>query len=241
EKLKEQNIQLTKLNTELDRFVYSASHDLRAPLASLLGLIDLATRERNTEATDQYLDLMSKSINTLDTFISNITEYSRNIRLETKASKIDFKAIISESFNHIQYMIPGSASFDIKVQGTKDFYSDPERISMILNNLISNSIRYKSYERDPRIKFSVKFDEHNATIRIADNGMGIHKKHLKNVFDMFYRANEHKAGSGLGLYIVKETIEKLEGSISIKSELNKGTTITMKIPNMADQYLSIPK
>lgn len=241
EKLKSQNLQLTKLNTELDRFVYSASHDLRAPLASLLGLIDLAGREHNTDATKQYLGLMSKSINTLDTFISNITEYSRNIRLETKAAKINFKSLIKESFDHIQFMIPGPATYDLDIKGNSDFYSDPDRITMILNNLISNSIRYKSYDKDPLIQFFVEQDDKNATFKIVDNGIGIAKNHLDHVFDMFYRANEHKAGSGLGLYIVKETIDKLEGNISIKSEINKGTSITIKLPNMVDRSVTIPK
>ena len=234
EKLKEQNEQLKKLNNELDRFVYSASHDLRAPLASLLGLIDLANRERNSDATQQYLDLMSNSINTLDNFITNITGYSRNIRLDINSVKVDFGKLIKESFEHIKFMIPEPATYEISIKGDSVFYSDPDRISVILNNLISNSIRYKCPDRDAHIKFSVQLLKKNATLTIADNGIGIKEEHLTNVFDMFYRASESKSGSGLGLYIVKETIEKLKGKVSIASDYNKGTTITIKLPNMLD-------
>lgn len=231
-KLREQNEQLSKLNTELDRFVYSASHDLRAPLASLLGLIDLTGREINSESTKHYLELMSKSINTMDRFISDITEYSRNLRLDTNANLVDFNKLIKEAFDHIQFMHPGPATYEIKISGKVGFYTDYERLRMIFNNLISNSIRYKFYGRDPHIEFNIKLSKKKAEINIIDNGIGIAKEHLNKVFDMFYRANDKNVGSGLGLFIVKETVDKLKGEINITSKLNEGTQIHLELPNM---------
>ncbi len=232
QKLKEQNEQLTKLNSELDRFVYSASHDLRAPLASLLGLIDLTSREMNTDSTKQYLELMSKSINTMDRFIADITEYSRNLRLDTVANKIDFEKLFEEAFDHIQYMLPGPATYSIHSKGKVPFYSDYERLKMVINNLVSNSIRYKAYGRDPHIEFRVELAKKMAKVDVIDNGIGIDKKHLDHVFEMFYRANDKNVGSGLGLFIVKETVEKLNGTISISSELNAGTKVHLELPNL---------
>jgi len=231
-KLRTQNKQLTKLNTELDRFVYSASHDLRAPLASLLGLIDLTSREINTTTTQHYLELMSKSINTMDRFISDITEYSRNLRLNTVSNKIDFDKLINESFSHIQYMLPEAATYKANITNKADFYSDYERIRMVINNLISNSIRYKAYGRAPHIDFTIVTNSKMVKIDICDNGIGIEEKHLNHVFEMFYRATDKNVGSGLGLFIVKETIEKLKGTISITSEINKGTKVHIELPNL---------
>jgi PAS domain S-box-containing protein len=230
-KLKLQNEQLSKLNEELDRFVYSASHDLRAPLASLLGLIDLSSREKIGDPIDHYLELMSKSINTMDRFIADITEYSRNLRLETAAERIDFNQLFKESFEQVQFMIPGPGTFTIDIEGEAEFYSDHERLKMVINNLVSNSLRYKAYNRNPEIKFSVELTQKKAIIEVTDNGLGIAKKHLPYVFDMFYRASDKNVGSGLGLFIVRETIEKLKGSVEITSRINDGTTVKIELPN----------
>jgi signal transduction histidine kinase len=235
QQLQEQNKQLTKLNTELDRFVYSASHDLRAPLASLLGLIDLTTRERNSDSTTHYLELMSKSINTMDRFIADITQYSRNLRFDTIANEIDFEDLFKESFEHVQYMLAGPATSSINIKGEFPFYSDHERLKIVFNNLISNSIRYKGYGRDTVIELNVTIDEEKAEIDVIDNGLGIGEEHLSRVFEMFYRANDKNVGSGLGLFIVKETIEKLKGTIIITSEVGVGTTVHIEIPNLSDE------
>ena len=110
------------------------------------------------------------------------------------------------------------------------FFSDQKRLKVILNNLLSNAIRYSNKE-NPQIKIGVKVDEAIAKITITDNGLGIGKEHVKNVFKMFYRATENNAGSGLGLYIVKETVDKLRGNVELNSLLDEGTTVNLEIPN----------
>ena len=129
-------------------------------------------------------------------------------------------------------MLPGPASSSIKIKGTTPFYSDYERLKMVVNNLISNSIRYKGYGRDPELKFNIKINKKYAEIDVIDNGIGIDKDHIEKVFNMFYRASDKNVGSGLGLFIVKETIEKLNGKVSISSKLNEGTSVHIKIPNL---------
>lgn len=231
-KLKTQNTKLKKLNAELDRFVYSASHDLRAPLSSLLGLIDLSEREKTTPALAQYLGLMNKSITKLDSFISDITDYSRNLRLSTVSKKIDLKLLVNELFASLAYMSPDKIDFSVKVSGRANFYSDPNRLKLILNNLISNSIRYRSKSRSLKISINIKKEKEFASIKVIDNGIGIAKKYQPKIFNMFYRANDQNTGSGLGLFIVKETTDKLKGKIQLSSIIEQGTIITVTLPNL---------
>ncbi|MCB0497820.1 MAG: PAS domain S-box protein [Cyclobacteriaceae bacterium] len=230
--LKAQNEKLKKLNAELDRFVYSASHDLRAPLASLLGLIDLSKREPLNPALKEYLSLMDKSIVKLDGFISDITDYSRNLRLKTNNQKVDFKELATDIFNSLVYMSTDEIDFSVSTKGNYDFYSDVDRLRLILSNLISNSIRYRSTRRKPSIKIEVRKKKEEATIEVIDNGIGIEKKYQKKVFEMFFRANDQNTGSGLGLFIVKETTDKLKGKIKLDSEAGKGSTFTLELPNI---------
>ncbi len=230
-KLKSQNNKLKKLNTELDRFVYSASHDLRAPLASLLGLIDLSQREDLNPAIEQYLKLMNTSIIKLDSFISDITDYSRNLRLKSKVEKIDFQAFITDIYNNLVYMNPDKMDFKLNISSQYSAYSDTDRLKLILNNLLSNSIRYRAYSQKLLIVVDVIIEKDDIQISITDNGLGIQKEYQEKVFEMFYRASDQNTGSGLGLFIVKETIDKLKGKIKLESVINKGTTFTISIPN----------
>jgi len=121
------------------------------------------------------------------------------------------------------------------VHQPEPFKSDRQRILIILNNLISNAIRY-SYDnagaKDHFIKIEAKISSQKADLEISDNGTGIKQEHLDRVFEMFYRADLQKSGSGLGLYIVKETLDKLHGTIEINSKDEEGTQVLLTIPNL---------
>ncbi|MDW8297080.1 MAG: PAS domain-containing sensor histidine kinase [Raineya sp.] len=232
-KLQEQNEELTKINNELDRFVYSASHDLKAPLASILGLINIAKMEKNTDMLFHYLDMMEQSVRKLDNFIKDIIDYSRNSRLEIACEPVDLQKIIDEIYENLNYL---EKSIFIKkntrIQAQAPFYTDKKRLSVILNNLLSNAINYHNIRKlNPFINIEATITEKEAKIEITDNGLGIAHEHLGKIFDMFYRASYDSKGSGLGLYIVKETIQKLGGKISVHSELGEGTRFTLIIPN----------
>jgi len=233
EKLQRTNYELSKRNTELDNFVYSVSHDLRAPIASVLGLTNLAQKDRDVNMKDTYLEKVRHSALQLDNFIREILDQSRNARLEVKREEILFRPLIEETFNQLRFATAADKPVEriIEVKQEKPFYSDGWRLKVILNNIISNSIRYRN-GKDPVIKVLVEIDERRARLSIEDNGKGIEKEHLDNVYHMFYRATDDGAGSGLGLYIVKEAIDKLNGSIAIESEVGKGTTVTFEIPEI---------
>lgn len=233
EKLQGTNQELSKRNTELDNFVYSVSHDLRAPIASVLGLINLAKKDPDMDMKDKYLDMINKSALQQDHFIKEILDQSRNSRLEVKREEIYFKPLIEETFNQLKFATSTGKSVarDIVIQQKRPFYSDRWRLKVILNNIISNAIRYRN-GREPVIHVKVVIDDAMAKLVIEDNGRGIGKEHLPNLCKMFYRATDDGAGSGLGLYIVKETIDKLQGNINIESEVGVGTTVSLLIPEI---------
>lgn len=233
QRLQQTNAELSKRNTELDNFVYSVSHDLRAPIASVLGLINIARKDKSTEMRDTYLEMINNSALQQDHFIKEILDQSRNSRLELKREEIEFEPLINETFNQLKYATSTGKSVEkvISVHQSQPFFSDRWRLKVILNNIISNAIRYRN-GKDPVIKVDVDIVDHRARVSVQDNGKGIAREHLQNVFKMFYRATDDGAGSGLGLYIVKEAIDKLSGKIQIDSEEGKGTTVHIEIPEL---------
>ncbi|HEX5167565.1 MAG TPA: MASE1 domain-containing protein, partial [Cyclobacteriaceae bacterium] len=233
EKLQRTNQELSKRNSELDNFVYSVSHDLRAPIASVLGLINLAKKDKDNTMKDTYLTMINNSALQQDHFIKEILDQSRNSRLEVRREEIFFEPLIDETFNHLKFATSNEKTVEkvISITQEKAFFSDSWRLKVILNNIISNSIRYRN-GKDPVIKVNIKVDEKRAKLSIQDNGKGIAKEHLGNVCKMFYRATDDGAGSGLGLYIVKEAIDKLNGTIKIDSQEGKGTTVNLEIPTL---------
>lgn len=230
-KLKEQNEELQKINAELDRFVYSASHDLRAPLRSLLGLVQLFRIDNEEEKKDQYLNRMEKSINNLDKFVQDIIDYSRNSRLELVSEAINLFQLVNNILEDIKYenliSIPVYANYDINFT----LHTDKSRLSIILSNIISNALRYHNLDIERAfVKIEATIVENQACIVIYDNGIGIGESHIDKIFNMFYRAHDKKVGTGLGLYIVKEAVQMLKGNISVESQIGIGTKFIISIP-----------
>lgn len=237
--LKTQNLELTKINQELDSFVYSVSHNLRSPLSSILGLVNLARLEdkQGNAAMHTYLEMIERSVHKLDETLKEILDYSRNARSEVHITEIDLKSMIDSTLQKLRYL-RGYERVEkiIKINGQHKVYSDAYRLAVILSNLFSNAIKfYNDQEEKSYIKVSATHSDRSLVILVEDNGIGIEEHFLADVFNMFYRATEKSEGAGLGLYIVKEMVSKLNGSIEIKSELHKGTAITVTIPNAAVQ------
>lgn len=231
--LKTSNDELKKSNRELDKFVYSVSHDLRAPLSSMLGLVEISEPLIEHPVLQKNMAMVKNSIVKLDGFIHDILDYSRNSRLEVNRQQINFKEMLEDISNNLRFM---SANERVRIlTGIKTdvpFYSDRNRISIILNNLISNAIRYHNPNiPDPFVQVNIDISEQSARIEVIDNGIGISEENSEKVFEMFYRVSKKSVGSGLGLYIVKESVDKLNGTIEISSELNKGTQFTICLPN----------
>ncbi len=231
--IKKINHQLVKVNESLDRFVYSASHDLRAPLSSVQGLVDIARMEKSVDQKDDYLDMIKTSVKKLDSFIKDIIDYSRNQRIELKVEGIDIEQQAWNVFEELKYMDKDNRiSVDVTSNEKRNFYTDGRRVDVILKNLVSNSYRYHMRVPEPFIKVNIHYQNNYAEISVIDNGKGIQADHIEHIFKMFYRAEDGNKGSGLGLYIVKETIDKLNGTIDVESKRGEGATFTVRIPSL---------
>jgi signal transduction histidine kinase len=231
------NEELKKSNKELDSFVYSVSHDLRAPLSSMLGVVGLCEMGALDPFMLKNVTFLKSSIKKLDGFILDILDYSRNSRLEVVRQEIHFTDLLADISGNLKFMgTDDQRKVDIRtnIRNGVAFYSDKSRIGIILNNLISNSIRYQNAEAtDPFVEVHVDVSESAVDIRVRDNGIGIDKDNQTKVFNMFYRVSSKSIGSGLGLYIVKETVEKLHGAIELRSEPGKGCEFNIHLPNLA--------
>jgi len=231
-KLIENNCLLTKANTELDRFVYSTSHDLRAPLTSVMGLINITERTSNQEEISKYLGMMKDRVNTLDRFIKDITDYSRNNRLEIVKESVNISALAWEVWENLMFSPEAeNIHFQVDIPEGIHIESDKNRMQVIISNLLSNAVRYHDSRKNKQyIRLHYQANGSVFSIMVEDNGQGIAKEYHSRIFDMFYRANEMSKGSGLGLYIVKEALMKLSGSIQLDSTPGVGTIITIRLP-----------
>lgn len=235
DKLKQQNDELTKINKELDSFVYSISHNLRSPLTSVLGLLGIARLEMNHADFNpsMYFDKIESSINRLDVTLQEILDYSQNARNELTINRIDLKELILECFEKVSFSNPNNrVHLDLQIAEKVPLYSDRQRLSFILISLLTNAVKFRDETKEV-CTVTVKgiITPLQIALKIADNGIGIQPDLLDRVFDMFFRASEKSEGAGLGLYIVKETVDKLRGSITITSRQFEETSVSLLIPN----------
>jgi signal transduction histidine kinase len=233
EELSKNNELLTKTNSELDRFVYSASHDLRAPLSSLLGLINISKLAVKPEELKLHLEMMTGRVLHLDSFIKEIINYSRNSRLEVLTGSVNLLSLITDVVDSLRFSEhAANIKIEILVSPNLQIIADANRLKVVLTNLISNSIRYADFtKKNPFIKIQAFSTDNETRIQVTDNGLGIAKEHQNKIFDMFYRASENSTGSGLGLYIVMETLTRMGGNIEMTSEHGSGSTFEIILPN----------
>ncbi len=219
-------------NTELDNFVYKVSHDLRAPLSSIRGLVNLAQLPGNNDNPKDYLKLVGQKIEQLDHFIGDVLSHSKNLKLELKIGIVNFQKIVEKTFADLSYLDgTGKLQKEIVIQGDS-FYGDSWRMEEIFRNLVSNAIKYRKLDSTiPRIAISIMITRKAVEINFGDNGIGIDPANLSKIFEMFYRASLQSDGSGLGLYIVKNAVDKLGGRVTAQSQLGQGTTFMITLPN----------
>jgi signal transduction histidine kinase len=229
------NKQLAKLNEELDRFVYSTSHDLRAPLLSILGLLKLAEAAPSEKEMKHYHELMHTRLLSLDTFIKSITDYSRNNRLDIVRENVNLSILANDIWESLKHSADAQGiEFINDLPDDLVVANDGTRLRVVLSNLIANAIRYHDHRKERKyIRIHHQHTPTSFSFHVEDNGQGIAPEYQIKIFDMFFRGNESSQGSGLGLYIVKETLAKLSGNIQLTSTLRQGSTFSISMPQQS--------
>lgn len=230
--LEDERAKLKKANAEMDSFLYSTSHDLRAPLASVVGLTNLAKVELTDETALKYFDMVEIRVKKMDMVISDILQLARSTKANLMFQPIDFGELFRDVITDVKFNKGAKAiRLDYTPQPSHQFVSDYNQLKNILGNLVGNAVKYHDVEQpDPFIAVRFNILGNEIVIEVEDNGTGIAKEHQEKVFNMFYRASTRSDGTGLGLYIVKEATSKLHGSVSVTSEKDKGTTFTVRFP-----------
>ncbi|HEX6226021.1 MAG TPA: HAMP domain-containing sensor histidine kinase [Chryseolinea sp.] len=229
----QKNAELQNVNDALDRFVYSVSHDLRSPLSSILGLINLANLTKDPNELVQIIKMIQGRVLAQDNFIREIIDYSRNARTETVVEPLNLKKQVDEVIDTLKFDgLADKIEFRIKIPDDCILISDKIRLTVILNNLIGNAIKYHNLTRETPF-IEVRFQDDVCSLHVEDNGSGVMPQHQQKIFNMFYRGSDRVTGSGLGLFITREAVAKLGGTISLKSVYGEGSTFTVTFPKKA--------
>jgi signal transduction histidine kinase len=232
QKVQERTKELKYRIEQLDTFVYRASHDIKGPLRSLMGLSMLGAKESENKQLTSYFNHSLKTSQRLDKVLSTLLHMTRSRQSELTISQINFENLlneITESFSFLDEF--KNFKIECSVNISRNFYTDEYLLYSILQNLTENALKYRRNTPDSFLNINVNGNEKGVTIVFKDNGKGIHKNYLDKIFEMFIRANESSTGSGLGLFIVKQYVEKLNGTIKVESEYNKGTVFTIYLAN----------
>ena len=229
--LKSKNKQLTTAFKDLERFVYSASHDLRAPLASIRGIVDLAKAENDPTNAGKYLDMVETNILQLDYYTQNLINYYHNLNEEVVNSRITIAEWFNEVLAKARTFSKGNSAEVVITNSPEQISTDPTRLGIAINNLLVNALTHgSSSSQELRVQLEVKEDEKELLISVQDNGSGISPKKLAEIKEIFEQKRSYHPGFGMGLFIVNEVTRKLGGRTSITSEASNGTKVSLILP-----------
>lgn len=228
------NDELFKYNNELRQFSYTVSHNLRSPVARILGIIYLLKRESSEDEKDNLLNLLHQSAIDLDELIRDL---SKIIDIREEVYRIREKIYFDEEVEKVRDQLSASWQPSFKLSTNFDactyLYSVKAIMNSILFNLISNSIKYRSPERDLLIEVKSTSDDNYSILEVRDNGLGMNLEETrKDLFKMYKRFHTHIDGKGLGLYLVRIQADTIKASVEVHSGLNRGTTFIIRIPHI---------
>jgi signal transduction histidine kinase len=235
------NKELEITNKELDHFAYSVSHDLSAPLKSILGLVNISKLNTSPEDHKVYFSKIEFSVKKLDSFIHEILDYSRNKRQTLVIEPVNIKALCAETIENLSYT-EGLSNVTIDMSLLHDYVlqSDKARLKMIINNILTNAIKYQKHL--PGNKGQIKIYSTSKTtgllLHVEDNGEGMTPEVVQKLFAMFFRGTQKSKGSGLGLYIAKEAAGKIDSYITVKSVYGEGSVFTIDLKNLTAELNS---
>ncbi len=226
------NEELVQSNQELDLFIYRASHDLRGPIASILGLTKIAILEEDKSAQHTYLEMLENTANNANEVLSKLllvnivnqaAEYA-TIKFDTLDQNI--RKIFCSQFEEL------GVEFEFIVKNKVKLISDVNLLMIICERLIENALDFRCnrLKEKPFLKLQITSNDNNVIFEFIDNGIGIATNFYQRIFGMFFRASERSQGNGLGLYIARKAAEKLKGEITFESEVDAGSSFRLVLP-----------
>lgn len=231
------NEKLIKINADLDNFVYTASHDLKMPLANMEGLLKvLRSKIQNPdEALQKVIDMLNHSVEQFKTTINEMLHIIRNQKAGKEEVEciehVDCEEVLEEIKSSIKDAIEESnASINIEIRIVDKINLNRQELKSILYNLVTNAIKYRSQERKPAIDVKLIKEQEYFLLVVRDNGLGVDEENKNKMFKMFQRLHSHVEGSGIGLHIVKNIVNKYGGRIEVDSELGQWTEFKIIIP-----------
>lgn len=237
EALEVHNTHLKSINNDLDNFIYTASHDLKAPIFNIEGLLALLSEEhtavgKQSSDTKMILEMMESSVDRFKKTIESLTDIAKlQQENEKEAVLVNLQEVIEEVALDLAPMIKRTkATVKVDVENCPYVLFSHKNLRSVVYNLLANAIKYHSPDRAPQVLISCESTSGYSVLTIADNGLGISPRHSKEIFTMFKRFHDHVEGTGIGLYMVKKMVENAGGSIKVESKENEGTTFRVNFP-----------
>ncbi|MDF9800478.1 PAS domain S-box-containing protein [Catalinimonas alkaloidigena] len=229
--LHERNKELTRINVDLDNFVYTASHDLRTPILNLASLLSLLQEELEAKEEEDtptaILNMMKQSIDRLEKTINELSEIAKLQKEKENIEEVSFQEMYEEVYHDLKHMIEKTGAEVHTDFQRSHIYYPPKHLRSVLYNLFSNAVKYAAPKRKPLIKIGTHTKENKICLTVEDNGLGLDKRQQNKLFQMFTRIHTHVEGTGVGLYMIKRIVENNGGNISVESEPERGTTFTV--------------
>ena len=217
-KIMEQNEKLQLINAGLDKFVFNVTHDLRSPLASIMGLINLMDDETDLEQIKEYTIMIKESLERQDRFINEMLTFIKSKHTGVSKTECSLNNIVDNVIAQNSHHGGRRVRFYKELELTQ-IQSDALKLQVILNNLVSNSIKYSDAKKPEQwVKVKSYRSDTEVVIEVEDNGLGIRLKDQDRIFDKFYMSGDNKKSSGIGLYLVKDAVTQLDGKIEVRSE-----------------------
>jgi two-component system, sensor histidine kinase and response regulator len=224
--------ELEKSNSELEKFVYSASHDLKAPIASILGLIKVVKLQNQDSEIDPIIQMIDTSATKLNDFVTNIIHYYQNLKTDEVVKEIDLAQMLDQIIEKHRNTGPTTIDIEKDIAQSAPMLVDEYRLNIALSHLIGNAFKFSDETKNQNsVQISAVINREKLFLKLQDNGVGIAPDKLPHIFEMFNRSDPKNVGSGIGLYIAKESIDRLHGKITVDSTPSIGTTIILEVPN----------
>jgi signal transduction histidine kinase len=229
-------VELEKAEKLVEEFIYSCSHGLRSPIKSMMGLTHLLKDCQASDETDRafYIKLLGESVQRMQGIICQFEQFIENSKNAHFIELVDLGVCVNalaDSFG--EQLKTNGISVSTLINQKGDFYTDKNRLNIILSALFSNAITFCDPLKDKRkIEFFITASSTGCNIQVRDNGIGISQLELTKIFNLFCRSSEKSNGTGIGLYIVKEVVAKMDGTIAVLSAAKEGTTFSLWVPNL---------